>query len=299
MPRIALLPLLVACGQSAGGGALVIDAAAIDGRSFPDAAPRVDGGSMDAATVVVDASTLDGPDGGCGPLRLDVPAGFVEHSPLATTDLAAAVDGTGPFTCSFYTGVARGTRPAGTALTGCALAGGAGPGQAQGQYGFIVVVRDACGDTVDVPVAMQHGACTDLVTMTPPPSPVRVPSAPTAGYGWGLQLDLDLVANAGGGCGYCFTMQATTRAPAQISQNLDCANPGTICSDCDGCVGAVTSCSAPVTMERQLTVKPHDRLRPAGSPGWLTIDMGLVWSGDSRDPCGGNEWTCHVESFEP
>jgi hypothetical protein len=328
MQRGTLLALVVGvgCGASPSGmGLPAPDAGLADGAPFFDSRPAADARSVDAplaadASIAIDAPlAIDAPpaaadarpgdapgaadaapaaDAGCGPLELDFAGDFVEHSAVATTDVAAAVSGTGPFTCSFYNGLAAGTRPSGAALTGCALSGGAGPNQPPGQYGFIVVVADGCGHTVEVPVALNNGPCDSLVTFAPAPWPPRVPANPIAGYGWSLSLELDLVGDGMGSCGYCYEMQMSTRAPGQISGNLDCANPGMICSDCDDCVETITTCSGNVTMQRDVTVKAHERLRPAGAPAWLTVEMGLLWSGSSTQPCGGKEWTCHLDSLE-
>lgn len=307
--RAALFLVALGAGCSGhvagGGGGEVTDAGRGDAAPFIDAGPRVDAAvsQADAPLGGADARVLDAggaPDapGSCAPLALaSLPNGYLEHSATATTDVTSGVSGTGPFTCAFNTTGGTGTRPANASLTGCALSGGAGTGQPRGAYGFMVTVRDGCGETLDVPVAMNAGPCEDVVSLSPAPWPPRVPTSPLIGYAWDMSVELDLVATGPGTCSWCYDFLISTRFPAQLTQGYKCANDGVICSDCTACVEQPSTCMQSVTMSRQLTIKAHDRLRPTG-PAWLTTDLGLQYAGTTVSPCGNKRWTCHLETLE-
>ncbi len=282
-------------GSSSGADARPADARPTDAR--PADARPADARPADARPP--DARPPDA-GGDCDPLEtlLDDETPYLVHEDGASTSVTSIVSGTGPFTCSLYTGGGRGTRPGDVVLSACALEGGADLDDKPGQYGFIVRVRDACGATVDVPVAYRHADCDADVSFTPAPWPPRVPDAPLTGYVWNLEVDFDLV-DTGNNCTACYGFSLGTLPPAQISGGLDCPNPGSICSDCDACIGGIDCDQPTVTMSREVTVKPHNALRTDGGPAWLTLEVNLIYSGSTLPPmCGPNAFACHVEALE-
>jgi hypothetical protein len=277
-------------GGSADGAmadARLADAPVPDARRFDarpaDARPpdaRSDAAMADAR---IDAAPPM-PDAGCGPLELATDDAYIVHE--SSTVVSDAVAGTGPFTCSFYNGAGAGTRPDGLTLTGatCTLSGGGG-GQ-PGQYGFIVVVRDACNQTLEVPVAFDNGDCPDNAALDPPAWPPRVPSDPTGGYGWLLEAAIG-VRNFDDTCQACFGMSVSTRSPTTLAAGLECDNPGDLCSDCDGCIEPIhAGCTPPQTslaMSREVEVRAHDPLRSGA--GWLTMGIHMVFSSTTDETC--------------
>ena len=281
------------------GDAGAADARVLDAR-LPDARPP-DARLPDAR--VADARA-DGPtnlpDAGCGPLEMAIEEPYLVHASGSSTVVSDAVSGTGPFTCTFFNGFGAGTRPDGLTLTGATCTLNGGGGGTPGQYGFIVVVRDACNHTVDVPVAFDNGDCPGNASLDPSPWPPRVPADPTGGYAWTLEAAIG-VRNFDNMCQACFGMSMSTRSPTTLATSLDCDNPGDLCSDCDGCIEPIhAGCSPPqssLAMSRELTVRAHDALR--AGPGWLTMGVSMVFSSQTDQTCAAQEWACHVEVLEP
>jgi hypothetical protein len=221
-----------------------------------------------------------------------------------------AVRGTGPFTCAFYDGPGAGTRPGGVSLSGCRVAGATDADDLPGTYGFLVTVRDACGAAVEIPIAYRHGDCnassSSGARIDPVAWPPRVPLAAITGYGWMLATpDIDVPCHPTlgcmgprGGCGWCLAIQAATRAPTLVAMDLDCANPGDVCSTITS-TDAIAMCPDSIAMNREVTVRPHATLRPAGA-AWLSLTLGLQYSGPiCPAPSPGNKaWSCHLEVLE-
>ena len=110
-------------------------------------------------------------------------------------DVSAAVTcGTEPYYCTIFQGDGEGTVPSGVSqdpadTTGCTLVGEVDSSNLPGTYGFIVVVHDGRGDTVDIPVFFQGEPCdTDHVALDPTDRPVRVEAGGSA-YSWTLTVD--------------------------------------------------------------------------------------------------------------
>jgi hypothetical protein len=226
---------------------------------------------------------------------------YLVHGAAGSTDVGSVVlGGLAPFTCAFYTGAGGGTRPSGVQLdaSSCTLTGGATAADAPGAYGFMVRATDACGASVDIPVAFQAAACAFDGGLVPAPWPPRVEREGGAGYTWTWSgtIDLFTVDNS---CAYCAVADLTTSPPLSVSANLQCANAGEICSDCFGCHTLALSCppdQQSIEMTRAITVKAHAPLRNDERPAWLTLGASLAHSGSQ---CPGNVlWRCHAEVLE-
>lgn len=281
----------------------VADAAVDGGSAIADAAR--DGAPRDA-DIPETCLPVEGAGETLVSLLEDPP--YLVGNPTGLTCVTDAVrGGTGPHTCSFYVGPARGTVPAGVMQdtgdpSGCTLVGGVDTdsGDRPGAYGFTMVVEDALGDTVEIPVAYQGPACdTATAIITPDAWPVIV-HAPGTARNWQLNItDLDGVEQ-GMVCDACNTLSLLTRGPLTIAAGLDCANPGDVCSDCADCVTFIGACpgESVATMTRFVNLAAHAPLRNEGLAGWVTIDFGVSYSGISFDPCAGKSWGCHIEVLE-
>lgn len=279
-----------ACGGGGGGGdAGVRDAAGGGGDGGPDAMASVaDAGPPPDAVTGPLESTLGDP-----PYLTGDPAG---------TDVRAAVrGGQRPYTCIIYEGAAPGTVPAGVVQDpaepgGCVLAGGVDEelGDLPGAYGLIVIVTDAAGDSVEIPVAYEGAPC----GAAPDAWPIALHGAGAAAT-WTITIDdLDGVVGAMG-CEPCMSMSALTRAPLAVAPNLACAAGGDLCSDCDGCIAVTGTCPGPdiATAVRDVELRAHAPVR-AGVAGWVTVELSVSYSGGSLDPCGSKRWRCHIEALE-
>jgi hypothetical protein len=185
--------------------------------------------------------------------------------------------------------------------TGCTFLGGVGEEDAPGGYGFIVVVEDEAGDSVDIPVHYEGPACaTDSATLSPAESPPRVIDAGSA-YDWDIQVtDIDFPCDdvSCETCHFCLSMQFVTLEPLSGATDLLCENEGTVCSDCgEDCLPpSPFSCPASGTMNRLLQVREHDSTRPG--PAWITMELQLDYTGDDLEGCGDKHWICHFETWE-
>jgi len=267
-----------------------------------DAAPD-DAGPIDAALpdARVDADVTDG-----GPLRstLGEPP-YVIGNPAGTDIRDSVVGGEPPYECAVYAGPAPGTVPIGiqgaTETSGCVFNGGVdvAAGDAPGAYGFIVIVTDRAGASIDIPIAYEGPGCTaGNATVEPATWPVPV-NPPGSAFDLSLEVtELDGVEGPGG-CGPCFDLSLLTRRPLVASTGLRCDAEGDLCSDCEDCITSVGECPGPNigTVLRTVDLRDHAPLRPDG-PGWATLSLDASYSGANADPCGTERFRCHFEVLE-
>lgn len=224
-------------------------------------------------------------------------------------DLDTFLDGgKAPIACTVYTGPGEGTVPSGVQqdssdATGCTFEGTPDGSNPPGGYGFLVIVEDILGQRIEVPVFYAGDACNTSAVMIDPEA--NVPRVETAGsaYAWSLTVDEDIDAPCEttqcNSCGACWNMSMTA-SPLATTQDLECANPGDVCSDCNSCTTAVQTCPDLLTMTRSVDVKSHSPLR-SGAAAWLSIEVTLDYSGTVTSPlsdCGNKHWECHLETLE-
>jgi hypothetical protein len=248
------------------------------------------------------------------------PSGNTNHDPLRTRlsdppylvgedglDVTTAVeDGKPPYSCTIYGGPGEGTVPAGVSVdpgdpTGCTLLGDATGEELPGGYGFMVVVEDEAGDSVEIPIHYAGRPCaTAGVTLSPAESPPRVVDA-TPVYQWDLQVtDIDFPCEDAecSTCRFCLSMQFLALDPLSGAAELLCANEGDVCSDCgEGCLPpSPLFCPSTGEMSRVLEVRDHAPIRQG--PAWVTMELQLDYTGDDLEGCGAKQWTCHMETLE-
>ncbi len=213
--------------------------------------------------------------------------------------------GKGDLRCYIYQGPGEGTVPPGVTqdpndTSGCTLSGSVSPSAKPGSYGFIVVVSDELGQSLEVPVWYQGQLCNvGGVSLTPAASPPQVVSAGSA-YSWQLAVtDLNFPCEDGGctHCRGCLNMFLSS-GPLDPTNQLQCSNPGVVCSDCgQGCITNASTCPGLGSMHRSVDVRDHPAIRAQGF-AWETIELTLDYTGDDLANCGPNHWECHIETLE-
>jgi hypothetical protein len=222
-------------------------------------------------------------------------------------DVTTVVEqGVSPYSCHFYSGPGQGTVPAGVYQdpqdpSGCRLRGAVGDDEPPGGYGFIMVVEDAVGDSVEIPVHYRGPACaTAAVTLTPAASPPQVKDG-GIDYTWSIAVtDIDFPCDDAScaTCHFCLSMQFLALDPLSGATDLLCQNEGDVCSDCEAdCLPQTPHhCPGQGTMNRSLQVRPHDPIRQGA--GWVTMEIEINYTGDDLAACGAKQWTCHFETLE-
>jgi hypothetical protein len=286
--------------------ALLVVACGDDSPADDDA-----GATIDADVSAIDGAVIDARSGPCsegsgtGALSNALGADYLVGDPTNGTDVACAVSGgVGPYSCELYEGPGEGSVPSGVVQddsdpSGCTLSGGVDPvDDNPGVYGFIVVVSDDNGDEIEIPVVYEGADCdTANVTMTPTSTDVLVHEEGTA-QTWTVEATDVAGVDVGppDGCDQCANMSLLTRAPLSIKLDLECANDGDICSECNDCFAG--SCPGPFTMTRPVELATHGPLRIDGERAWATLEITATYSGASLDPCGDTRWACHIEVLE-
>jgi hypothetical protein len=238
-----------------------------------------------------------------GELRTELDGDILVTS--TSVDLRCFVrGGQPPYSCSRYQGPGAGSVPLGVGpLDGdasqCVFIGGVNleQGDVPGVYGFTVIVADAGGSSLEVPIAFQSEQACSTSSVSISPEPVVETTVAGAGKGWTIVADDVDGISAEGTCEPCFDLGVLTRSPLLVGAALGCEDSGDVCSDCGDDCFAGASCPGTFVATRPVVLKDHTPVRTDG-PGWATIDMRASYSGNSFDPCGGKSWGCHVELLE-
>ncbi len=212
--------------------------------------------------------------------------------------------GKGSLRCFIYQGPGEGTVPPGVTqdpndTSGCTLSGTVSASAKPGSYGFIVVVTDDLGQSIEVPVWYQGAPCNVAgVALTPPASPPQVVPAGSA-YSWQLEVtNLNYPCEDPGctSCRACINMFLMS-GPLDPTAQLQCSNPGVVCSDCGpGCITNASTCPGLGSMRRSVDVRAHPPIRQGFA--WETVELTLDYTGDDLQNCGPNHWECHIETLE-
>ena len=230
---------------------------------------------------------------------------------LKVVDLNQTIKGgKPPYSCAFLNGNGRGTIPAGVQLnsgdnvniqqSGCTLSGVPSNANKPGSYGFIMVVRDAFFQQVEIPVGYKHLSCNDSV-FSITPSVDTIPVRKTgAAYNFEVNIkDLDRYIRQVNGQNQCYHSINLLLSLNGLSgaQNLSCTASDPVCVNCNAaettCVTSPSGCPVTASAKQFIRIRQHAPIRSGRTkgPAFVTLEPTYSYTLNKSK-------TCHFDILE-